>query len=195
MKSLRTPHTGLPHRAFWQWTYWRDAGSRAEARATVISFRNSSKDALSRINLEVGLIPPADVPLLEGDLEYTFSPEDCPFPVSHVFIVSDRVRRVLESEAPDNCQFFPIQLWHNGNVETAVYWALHVVHTLDCADRKRSYMMPDGHIVRKVIDETKVPPHISIFRVKDAHTSIIVRDSLRRQLLKVKATGSSFISP
>ncbi len=184
-----------PSAPFWYWSNRKGAGSSAENSRTVIELPHPPYPALSRMNYGHGRLDPAEVPVFEGNLEYTTRVEDCPWPLPKMFPVSDRLRGILEAAAPGNCQFFPMKLRHNGRPCPLVYWAMYV-DAVDCADPDKSGWDHEGQYIQDpVIDAERVPASIHVFRVKDGPSVIVVRDSLRRYLKKEKVTGCAFYEP
>lgn len=140
-----------------------------------------------------------ELPAIEASLEFVKRPRDCPCPISGLHVVSDRVRHILEMAAPGNCQFVPIKLWHNDEPCSFVYWVLYV-DAIDCADHAKSRRTRSGLIIDIVLDEARVPLETRIFRVWDpvdefSHSSIFVRDGIRRALESEKITGNCFYKP
>lgn len=200
MKKPKAPEPSSP---FWFWSNRQGAGTRAENFRTVSDLLDPPPyEILDRMNYGHGPLDPADVPLFEGNLAYKNRVEDCPWAMPTMFVVSDRLRGILEVAAPDNCQFFPMKLWHNGRPCPLVYWAMYV-DSVDCADQEKSGRS-GSLIVDPVIIEDQVPTSTHVFRVKIgidskgadfSSSGILVRDALRRTLKKEKVTGCGFYQP
>lgn len=185
---------------FWVWSNWLHIGTRAEDRRTILELSERRDDVLGRVNRGHGPLSPAEIPPLEGKLEFEKRVDDCPWPVQGMFVVSDRVRRVLETAAPGNCQFLRMKLSHNGRPSELVYWTLYV-DSIDCADPEKSAWDSERRILQDpVIVAGRVPSSTSIFRVWEpvhgfSDSSIVVRDRLRRVLEREKVSGCFFYEP
>ncbi len=191
---------------FWYWSNWKAIGSsrdgtsaREGARTIYEQSIRPPHEVSSAIEFGHGEIDPANVPLFVGNLEIAAQADDCPWPAAEMFIVSDRLRKILDAAAPGNCQFFPMQVSCNGKPCDLVYWVLYV-DSVDCADQEHSGRTNEGNIWDPVIVEKCVPESIQLFRVWDpVHDSsdlrILVRDSLRRILVREKVTGCGFYRP
>src|ERR1043165_3661644 len=141
---------------FWCWSNWKDIGTAAESRRTCIKLLMNPKPyvALDRLSYGHGPVAGAEIPLLEGDLQFLSTAEDCPWPVTSMFSVSDRVRKIIEAKAPMNCQFFPLKLWHAGRPCDLTYWALYA-ESVDCAHQGKSGRTVGGDIWDPVIVEDR----------------------------------------
>jgi hypothetical protein len=191
---------------FWYWSNWKAIGSsrdgtgaREGARTIYEQTIRPPDEKWRAIVLGHGPIDPACMPLFVGNLEVAAQADDCPWPVAEMFIVSDRLRKILEKAAPGNCQFFPMKVTCNGKPCDLVYWVLYV-DSVDCADQEQSGRTHDGSIWDPVIVESRVPSSVQLFRVWDpvkdsSDLRILVRDSLRRLLIKEKVTGCGFYRP
>lgn len=190
----------MPPVPFWRWSNWHRIGSSGEDLRTVFEFKERAPyEILDRVNCGFGPVDATSMPAFTGNLEFTATPEDCPWPVSEMFIVSDRVRKILESAAPGNCQFLPMELWHNDRRSDLVYWVLYV-HAVDCADLEKSGRTHNRAMCDPVIIDERVPSHVQVLRVWDpvhrsSSSGIFVRDHLRRVLVKEKVTGCFFFMP
>ena len=100
---------------------------------------------------------------------------------------------------PDDCQFFPIDIQFKGRSLGLTYWVVHVLNWLDCIDTARSSSTLESHgnpyYSSFVIDPSKVPPAVSTFQVLYTGRCAIIRDALRRKLLRAKVTGCFFYNP
>ena len=192
--------------AFWYWSNWKGiASSRGgdgvrERVRTIYEPTSRPQDAVEQhFDLGSGPVDPATVPVFQGNLEIGSTPDDCPWPLREMFIVSDRLRHLLEAVAPSNCQFFPMRVTHNGEPCDLVYWRLYV-EAVDCADSKLSGYNHEGLIADPFVVEGRVPLQTSLFRAWDpigrrGLSGILVRDSLRRTLVREKISGCMFYRP
>ena len=191
---------------FWYWSNWKAIGSSRDGTSSREGARTIYSQSIrppheieSSIVLGHGAIDPSTVPLFVGNLEVAAKPDDCPWPVAEMFIVSDRLRNIIDIAAPGNCQFFPMKVSYNDKPCDLVYWVLYV-DSVDCADQQLSGRTHEGRIWDPVIVENRVPPSTQLLRVWDpvqgtSDLRILVRDSLRRLLIREKVSGCSFYMP
>lgn len=190
MKSNKV--SGTP---FWIWSNWQD---NPQSIFEIANDREVKNKIYKRINFEHGEIHKDEFPKIEANLEYDRCIQDCPWPVMSMFMISDRVRVILDDIAPNNCQFFPVSLWRNGAKIDIVYWIMYV-DSIDCVDPTRSEWMGD-RINEPFIVEDRVPVDTHIFRAwypekSFSGMSIFVRDRVRRVLKREKVTGCFFYEP
>ncbi|MGD9789625.1 MAG: DUF1629 domain-containing protein [Phycisphaerales bacterium] len=177
---------------FWHWSNWKGAGSSHESARTHITFDRADYELLRRISHADSLIDPVRSVPFVADIEYRKSIDDCPWPIYGPFVVSERVRVVLEQESPGNCRYYPIQLRHEGIDLDLKYWVLHVLHTVDCLDRTRTHFLPSGGVVRPVIIQSRVPSNVCIFRIVDDFYILYIGNRLRLALQRMKTTGCTY---
>jgi hypothetical protein len=192
-----------PKNEFWMMSCRAGAGTRAEdKRWGLVAPELTNRvrfEYLDRLENHIGQIEPPPFGLT-FEAERDTRVDDAPWPDESVFLVSDRFKSMLEAAGPDDCQYFPVDIRYKGKPIPHPYWALHVIHTVDCADPAKSYSTTGGtpgsvyHIRAAIIPE-KVPPERAIFRIKDGAPTPCVRDSLKRALVKAKITGVMFYSP
>ncbi len=101
----------------------------------------------------------------------------------------------------DNIQYFPVVLrdQENGKTEND-YFLVNVIGLLDCVDMNKSKVnwWPSGmgfDFVSIVIDENKTQG-LSIFRLKDDPTKVLIDEKLKRHLHENKVlVGTKLIKP
>ncbi|MBX3404703.1 MAG: hypothetical protein KF699_14930 [Phycisphaeraceae bacterium] len=186
------------NRQFWVFSFAKGAGSKAgeEARWAVdVLIDDLLVDAIRWQIGEVRLPPRPCV----GRAERPGRIEDVPWVYRDVYVVSEKVRMIVEEMGPGDCQFIPIDIRFGRKSLGLIYWIMHLNHTLDCADPIRSLNANDTGedplYYRSTIMAHRVPPHVSTFRVKYGYKSAIMRDTLRRRLVRAKVTGCMFYPP
>jgi len=187
-----------PSQKFWVFSYAKGAGNKKgeEERWGVSALIDFS--LLDDIRRKDG---PIDCPtsVWVGRADRADRVEDVPWVYRDVYIVSDRVRQIIEEAGPDDCQFIPIDIRVGRKSLGLIYWVMHLNFTIECADSERSYNVNEAgeppFYMRSIIVESFVPSSVSTFRIKHGTKSAIMRDSLRRRLTRAKVTGCMFYPP
>lgn len=185
---------------FWVWSNWKHIGTQAEGGRTVVDPLDLTRATVARLCFGHGPLASEHVTKLEATVECADKPDDCPWVTHPLFIVSDRVRSIIEVVAPQNCQFLPIVLHRAGQRISAVYWLIYA-DSINCADPVTSGWSGDGRlIVDPVIVDAHVPLDRKVFRVWEpwsGHSGsiIYIRDDVRRALQREKVTGCVFAKP
>lgn len=185
---------------FWVWSFSRGMGTPAENRRWTLTtsvplwFREA-------INYQDGKIASPAAPIIAEANRLT-RVEDVPWTFQGFLIVSDRTRLLIDHYCQDNCEFFPVEIRCRGRHTNLKYWAVHIIHTIDCADRSKSYKILGDSTnndktlyLRAVVIEEKVPQSVSIFRIANASSGSIVRASFRNVLRRERVTGCTFYEP
>ncbi len=118
-------------------------------------------------------------------------------------IASDRLRRLIEREAPGHAEFLPVGLvWRNKPANLGNYWMINWLHMVDCFDRARSKYttVPDKHepegqrlsFDKLVINSRKIPRAIAVCRLTYYENIVVIRRSLREVLDAHGITGCQF---
>ena len=129
--------------------------------------------------------------------------EDMPWGNSRGLLVSDRLRRLIEREAPEHVQFVPAAIrTRQGTPVTdrAPFWMMNVLRIIDCTDYEASeYTIrdePDGTTFYSfdvhVTDSRMIPDDVVMTRILQFANIVLVRDSLRRAILDAGMTGCQF---
>ncbi|MFV0396155.1 MAG: imm11 family protein [Coprobacillaceae bacterium] len=123
----------------------------------------------------------------------------------HVSIISERLKKVLESQSLKDVQFLPtIVRDYEGNDYTGFY-ILHVYNTVECMDRERSEWEEDpfseiegevGIIGKLVLDSElleKTPlDQRLVFVAEEERTHLLFHESIVRKILEINPTGLAF---
>ncbi len=129
--------------------------------------------------------------------------EDFPFNVGGDIVqLSQRAKEVLEAEAPGQCEYIeqyvgPPPHEDHGPIAGCIDYKMYVLNILnlvDCIDREKSdWRGPNGTYVNIVMDVSKVPDHLKIFRVLDHEFAVYIRDPLYRAMKFAKLTGFTVV--
>lgn len=125
--------------------------------------------------------------------------EDVPFVYQGVYVVSERVRRMIEDAGPGDCQFVRVDVRFGRRSLGLDYWIMHVNQVLDCADPEGSYNVntldEQPFFMHANIIPARVPDTVSTFRVRHGTAKAIMRNSLKLKLVRAKVTGCMFYHP
>lgn len=111
-------------------------------------------------------------------------------------IVSEKVRKLLETE-PVDIEWLPVSIIDKKDrVVDARYSIAHVLGTVDCVDLDRSEydrssFSPEQFLVirRLLLREDKIPEQLALFRIKEYPRAFIIREDLLDKLATAGATG------
>ena len=127
--------------------------------------------------------------------------EDIPWCDSTAPIVSDRVRGVLEVQAPGQVQFLAVEMSVRKKPTSDTYWLLNTLRVHDCYHRTRSKWTVLSTPAKTwwsfdklVIDTARVPVKTLIFRESHFETPLFVRRRLRDAIQAAGITGAQFYS-
>lgn len=124
--------------------------------------------------------------------------EDIPsvFGYGCVMLVSDRLRRFLEIEAPDAAEYLPVQIdGPRADEMPGPYWAVNMLRLFDCLDEEESMDVDeDGKrfVQVPVVDVSRVPPDGVFGLLKGFQIVRLIRNDLRLKFKKAGFTGAWF---
>jgi hypothetical protein len=126
--------------------------------------------------------------------------EDFIFNTNNVLVISEKFREFMENENLKNNEILPIAIVnHKGRIVIEKYFILHQLTLQDCIDLDESVVRlneidPESfQSVRKlVIDEDKVDPDVSIFRMARYPSLAIFRKDLAQRIQQEGFTGIVF---
>lgn len=116
-------------------------------------------------------------------------------------IYSSRARQVFEEVAPGHAQFLPVILRSTDGADLSgagEYWVANWLNLVDCFDEARSECFRDQKtgricsVMTLVIDESKVPENVSVFRCARATWKLVVRPVVKRALIEAKIRMAAF---
>jgi uncharacterized protein DUF1629 len=115
-------------------------------------------------------------------------------------VASPRLQEFLKQEKVPNLELLPVKVFnHKKKVATSEYSVVNQITTQDCVDSKASVVVwnkinPDdiSRVEKLVLDDRKVDPAATLFRVKHLPAKILVRRDLAKKLLDRGFTGIEF---
>lgn len=119
-----------------------------------------------------------------------------------LLIVSGRCKTVLEAGAHANLEFLPISIInHRGKLASGDYFIVNILGGVDCMDRERSVFKPShlkpsiiASCSRLVLKNDKIPEDVELFRLSNAPTTYIIKQSLKDRLEAQGVKGAAFIA-
>ena len=117
------------------------------------------------------------------------------------FIVSERMRHLLEAGSTADIEFLPLQLFnHKGRRELQTFFIANVLAVFDCMDPRRSEYEPSAlkkgelfELRRLHLDTSRIDPRRNIFRLASMPRVIIIREELAHVLQEAGLTGMDLI--
>jgi hypothetical protein len=112
-------------------------------------------------------------------------------------IVSAKVKRILEEQGADNCEFIPLtMLDHKGKVASKEHFLLNVLGHVEAVDMERSQVVMNsilkdriGNFERLVLKRDAIPPNAIIFRLSRKRDEFLVNQAAYEALTKEGVTG------
>lgn len=119
-----------------------------------------------------------------------------------LYIVSHRLKTLLESHAKEWIEFLPIGvLDHEKQPVEARYYIANVLRVLPCMDETRSDFVRSAidntqvhHIKRLVLDFNQIPEDAKIFRLGQERELVLVRSDLAHEIGCAGMTGIGFMA-
>jgi hypothetical protein len=127
---------------------------------------------------------------------------DCIPNTDRLLIVSEKLKGVLESQAPeDPIEFLPIRLRNpKKKMVAAPYFIANLLGTVPCLNKSMSKFTMNAILKNQVswfehlvLDEERIPKKKKLFRLEEKTTLIITREDLAREILKTSCNGMMFI--
>lgn len=118
----------------------------------------------------------------------------------HLLIVSERLKGVLEEKSGAEIEFLPVHIRNQrGRFVPEPYFIANLVGAVECVDRERSRfwcseIRPDQvfHFHNLVLDESKIPPDVRLFRLREKSNLVIAREDLGKDILRAGCDGMIF---
>ncbi len=116
-------------------------------------------------------------------------------------VFSSKLRELMRTMRIDNIQYFDLEIRnHEDGSRHTDYRIANIVGHVDCVDKDRSdlKLWDNGDIKRirrLVLDESRIPPELRIFRLSNRRILTVVHDSIRRATMSAGITGSVFYKP
>lgn len=196
VSMARTSRNTVDHQ-FWSFSFSKGIGSRRSEEARWGLDVKLTRELIHQIKWVEG--PLDEIPLdLKAKPERPDRVEDVPFVYQGIYVVSDRVRIMIDEAGPGDCQFIPVDVRFRRR-SVGLYWIMHLNRIIDCADPDKSYNVngpgKEPFYMRSVIRESQVPSNVSTFRIRNGTIGAVMRDSLKRRLVKASVTGCEFYPP
>lgn len=122
--------------------------------------------------------------------------EDMPWCSPHGYVVSQRIREILERMAPGNCQFLPVTVqYKRRTIDAGPYWVLNILNVVDCLDMVKSTIrpskvLPSGMaVLEMVIRHELIPGNVLICRVKHDEFNVLIRSDVVTAFRGAKISG------
>jgi hypothetical protein len=117
-----------------------------------------------------------------------------------VLVASERARELLESSASKNNEFLPVTIVdHKGRGLPEPYYIVHQVELQPCIDEAASEFEENAidperiyYMDRLVLDETRVDPEVSLFRMARFAKVPVFRRDLAERIQAAGLTGIVF---
>jgi len=116
-------------------------------------------------------------------------------------VFSARLRELLHDLMIDNIQYFDLDIVNPETGDTYTdYKIANVIGLANCVDKDKSdlkfYSSGDIKRIRKlVLDESKIPPELKIFRLSNRTTLTLVHQSVKDAIVGAGITGCVFYKP
>lgn len=124
--------------------------------------------------------------------------EDIPRVVGYpgIMIVSDRLRKFFETEAPGAAEYLPVRIEGPRACEMpGPYWAVNKLSLFDCLDEEESMDVDengDRFVQVPVVDVSRVPSDGVFGLLKGYEVMSLIRNDLRLKFQKAGFTGAWF---
>jgi len=140
---------------------------------------------------------------MDDDFPDDIRTEDFIVDLTSLLVVSERTRQALEATGLKNNEFLPVTIInHKGRKEKGPFYVLHQVELQDCIDFektvcKRNALDPDllSSISQLVLDERRIDPTVSLFRLKYFPYAPMFREDLVEKIRSAGLTGIKFTEP
>jgi len=140
---------------------------------------------------------------MDDDFPDDIRTEDFIANLNSVLVVSERTRQTLEATGLKNNEFLPVKIInHKGRKEKSPFYVLHQVELQDCIDFDktvctRNAIDPDllSSISQLVLDERRIDPTVSLFRLKHFPHVPMFREDLVEKIRSAGLTGIKFTEP
>lgn len=128
-------------------------------------------------------------------------PEDYPFTISSEFLVSKKIAGILrEMNVPNLDYYESIIIRNKNNDKIDGFYSINILNVLDCIDFKKSKYKAEDYgtatrydFNKLVLDESKIPSDIKVFRLKYRKTLVVAHKSIVEACERENVTGINFI--
>ncbi len=139
-------------------------------------------------------IPVADVPTFEFNAEKDGPYDDWPFVTfAFPFVVSDRVRQVLQPHCRPEFQWFPASIFHRGRKLDVQYWVIHPGPSIACGDESTAYRYTGTDWMMSCkVDPALVPEGCKVFAMKNCSHRLVVHADVQQEMKRARLTGCTY---
>lgn len=118
-----------------------------------------------------------------------------------LYIISEKLRSILESASSARFEFLPVKLRnHKQKLLPEPYFLANLLDVVSCVDRERSEFRMNlliKHEIRRfkrlVLDTSKLGPDTKIFRLGEKPEMVIIREDLAYTITAAGCTGMEFM--
>jgi hypothetical protein len=118
-----------------------------------------------------------------------------------VIVASRRLQECVREHAPADVEYLPVSIVdHKGRIASKDYSIIHPVNPIDCIDMGNSVFEADlidandiESFDKLVLDETKIPPARSLFRLRGFWEITLVRQDLAKAIDAMGLSGLSWL--
>ncbi|RKG95068.1 hypothetical protein D7V97_37875 [Corallococcus sp. CA053C] len=142
-----------------------------------------------------------------AEVVFDFSPVGGLKPVDSVpntlglYIVSEKLRSILESASGARFEFLPVKLRnHKRKLLSEPYFVANLLDVVACVDREHSEFRMNQlitHEIRRfkrlVLDTSKLGPDTKVFRLEERPDMFIIREDLAHTIIEAGCTGMVFM--
>ncbi|MBL0696457.1 hypothetical protein JJE73_22695 [Comamonas sp. JC664] len=140
---------------------------------------------------------------MDEDFPDDIRTEDFIVELTSLLVISERTRQALDATGMKNNEFLPVTILnHKGRKEKGPFHILHQVMLQDCIDFEktvceRNALDPDllSSISQLALDERRIDPTVSLFRMKHFPYAPMFREDLVEKIRAAGLTGIKFTDP
>lgn len=140
---------------------------------------------------------------MDDDFPEDIRTEDFIANLTTVLVVSERTLQTLDAAGLKNNEFLPVRVInHKGRKEKGPFYILHQVELQDCIDFEktvctRNAIDPEllSTISQLVLDERRIDPAVSLFRLRYFPYAPMFREDLVEKIRSTGLTGIKFTEP
>jgi hypothetical protein len=137
---------------------------------------------------------------MDKDMKEHIRIEDSLWNIGGLLVVSSKVKDLLEPEKLKNNEFLSIQIYnHKDRPLKEMFFILNQIVLQDCIDTgksvfERNDLDPElfSIIEELVIDENRIDPEVSLFRMEHYPRLAIIRRDIAERILASQLTGITF---
>jgi hypothetical protein len=123
--------------------------------------------------------------------------------ISGCIVASERAKALFEAEKSSGVECLPVAIInHKGRKQPEPYWIVNPFPLQDCIDLEhtvadRNEIDPEllASVKKLVIDESRIQPGVSLFRMKHWPFRDVYRPELAEKIKAGKLTGIKFVTP